>query len=183
MMGASDSFCEAVTASRAGSFEKSAELFNGRFFVWVDDFPWFVSLFQLSLTRHQLKHPCVSDLIIERSRRTTHAWLRLSTRFPTNQYLVYALWLTNEIAPPTYIFSLLKCTWTHSLCRLPASRFTRWFGVSYILLPLAHSTTPPFRSLLIHCICRANAYFSTPWSRLTLYTTASYCWWLVFLGL
>ena len=73
MMGAFDSFCEADTASRAGSFEKSAELFNGRFFVWVDDFSWFVSLFQLSFTRHQLKHPFVSDLRIERSRRTIHA--------------------------------------------------------------------------------------------------------------
>ena len=70
MMEASDSFCEAVTASRAGSFEKSAELLNGNFFVWVDDFPWVVSFFQLSFTRHQLKHACVGDLIIERSIRT-----------------------------------------------------------------------------------------------------------------
>ena len=73
MIEATDTFCEAVTASRSGSFEESAELFNGRFFVWVDDFPWFVSLFQLSLTCHKLKHPCVSDLIMERSRRTIHA--------------------------------------------------------------------------------------------------------------
>ena len=51
MMEASDSFCEAVTASRAGSFEESAELLNGRFVVCVDDYSCFVNSFKLSLTR------------------------------------------------------------------------------------------------------------------------------------
>ena len=38
MMEVSDSFCEAVTASRAGSFEESAELFNGRFLFGLTTF-------------------------------------------------------------------------------------------------------------------------------------------------
>ena len=37
-------------------------------------------------------------------------------------------------------------------CRLPASRFTLWFGVSPIPLCLTLSSTPPCFSLLIHSL-------------------------------
>ena len=85
------------------------------------------------------------------------------------------------------IFSPLRCTRRHFPCRLPASRFTRWFGVSSpISLFLAHTLKPPCWSLLIHSISRVNTYFFSPLERgaqLILEATGGFCWRLVSLGL
>ena len=64
-----------------------------------------------------------------------------SARFPANQYLESAPWLTNQVAVVTSIYSPVMCSWghthTHYPCRLPASRFTCWSGVFLTPLSLA----------------------------------------------
>ena len=102
--------------------------------------------------------------------------------FLTNQYLESAFKLITQIATATCIFSSLSCIQTHISCRLSVSRFTRWFGVFLVSLSLAHSSTPPCRSLVIHNISLANAYLFPPLrAQLMPETTRGYCWRLVFL--
>ena len=56
MMEATDSFCEADTASREGSFEESAELFNDRFLFGLTTFCGLLFF----LSRQYLRFGCSS---------------------------------------------------------------------------------------------------------------------------
>ena len=89
---------------------------------------------------YSLENYCTPLLKVHMRRRPQNV-LRASVWFPTNQYLESSLWLTNQIAAATSIYSPVRCAWTHFPGRLPASRFIRWFGVSLIWLCTAHSCT------------------------------------------
>ena len=92
--------------------------------------------------------------------------------------------LINQVAPASSIYNPVGCARAHFPCRLPASLFTRWFGVSLIRLSLALSSTPTCWLLLIHSLSPANAYlFFSLGAQLILETTRGYCWRLVFLGI
>ena len=63
---------------------------------------------------------------------------RASERVCSSQSITAsALWLTNQVAAATSAYCPIRRVWGLFLCRLPASRFTRWFGVSLIPLSLA----------------------------------------------
>ena len=86
-----------------------------------------------------------------------------SARFPANQYRESALWLTNQIAAATSVYSPVRCARTHFPCRFPASRFTFWSGVSLILLSLALLYTYCQQLLSIHSLSPTNAYLFSLW--------------------
>ena len=82
-------------------------------------------------------HSCVSDSVCS----------------PSNQNL--------ESALATSIFSPLLCARTHFPCRLPVSRFIRWFGVSPISLSLAHSYTSVLVTVNIQYHSSQRLFFSS----------------------
>ena len=104
-------------------------------------------------------------------------------RFSTNQSLESALLLTNQVAPVTSIFSPLRCTRTHFNCRLPASHFNRWFGVSPISLSLGHFYTTVLVTVNTQYLSSQRLSSLSFGAQLILETTRGCCWKLVFIGL
>ena len=110
-----------------------------------------------------------------------------SARFPANQYLESAPCLTNQIAAATFVYSPIRCSWGHTQtyfpCRLLASRFTCWSGVSLIPLSLARSYTSVLVTVNTQYLSSHRLSFLSQGAKLILETTRGYCWGLVFLGL
>ena len=93
------------------------------------------------------------------------------------------LFTERERRGATSIFSPLRCARTHFPCRVPASRFIRWFGVSPIQLSLAHSSTSVLVSVNTQSLSSQRLSFLSLGAQLILESTRGYCWRLVFLGL
>ena len=114
--------------------------------------------------------------------KDVHTCVCTSASVTTNQYLVFALQLTNQVSPATSIFCPLRCPQTNFYCQIPFVAFhslVRWF--SHLAIPSLVYYIPVLVAVNTHYLASQSLFLHSLGEQKIAEKNRRYCRRLVFL--